>query len=147
VKFAKLVFVCLIALFGFSFVLGNPVNKETSVIRAQQEMAATIVAQDWKSLDRMLTDDAVYVHSFGRVDTKSDLLKNIARFKSIHQWEYRDVSVRMYRGAAVISANLYVRLALPDGAEQSSQQRITETWIKQAGIWRLASHQSTGFKD
>jgi hypothetical protein len=87
-----------------------------------------------------------YIHSFGRVDTKADFIKNIARFTAIPRWENTDIKVTVYKNTAVVVSNLFVTLNMPDGTEQISQQRSSEVWIKVKKKWILLNHQSTSFK-
>lgn len=121
-------------------------TEQEQILARQMAFAETIKKLDWGNLPAFLSEEAIYIHSFGRVDTKADLLKNIARFKSCSQWEHKNISVNIKKNIALIHSDLYVTLGLPDGTESSSQQRSTEVWIKQNKIWVLLSHQSTSFK-
>ena len=108
-------------------------------------LSRALEARDWTALDNLLTNNCIYIHSFGRVDRREDFLRNIRRFTAIDEWRYADVELRRYHGVAVATGNLFVTLTLPDGSKQVSQQRFTEVWVRQHGVQKLASHQSTAF--
>jgi ketosteroid isomerase-like protein len=120
--------------------------KIKEVIARQAAFASTIMQINWNELANFLSDDLVYVHSFGRVDSKADLLKNIARFKACKLWENKDIKVRLHKHIAIVHSNMFTTLTLPDGTETVSQQRATDIWVKQKGNWLLLAHQSTTFK-
>jgi hypothetical protein len=121
-------------------------NETEKVITAQKNFAEILKTQNWTKLPSILGDSLLYIHSFGRVDTKVDFLKNIARFASIPRWEYTEPKIQIYSNFAVLTNNLLVTLKMQDGTEQISQQRSTEVWKKEKRIWILVSHQSTSYK-
>jgi ketosteroid isomerase-like protein len=133
----------------FSLIHGQDVSqiksKEEVLIR-QQELAQTIMNKDWKSLPVFLAEEMKYVHSFGRIDTKTEFATNIARFTNVPQWEHRNITVDMLENVSVVHSDLFVTLVMPDGTSQVSQQRSTEVWKKTKSSWVLVAHQSTSFK-
>jgi hypothetical protein len=116
------------------------------VLEHQTKLSEILTTQNWRELPLLLGDSMLYIHSFGRVDTKAEFLKNIAKFIAIPRWEYSDTKVQLYKNFAVVTSNLYVTLKLQDGSEQISQQRCTEVWKKEKKIWIMVNHQSTSFK-
>jgi ketosteroid isomerase-like protein len=129
----------------FAQVDKKEVAKE-KVMAAQKNFAAVLTTQSWAQLPEILDDNLLYIHSFGRVDTKADFIKNIARFASIPRWEYTETKIQIYPKFAIISNNLFVTLKMQDGTEQISQQRTIEVWKKEKRNWILVSHQSTSYK-
>ncbi len=124
----------------------NDSLKIKEVVAQQAAFANTIMQTRWSELSKFLADEAMYVHSFGRVDTKAELIKNISRFKACRQWENRNITVYVHKDIAIVHSNLFVTLTLPDGTEQVSQQRATDVWVMKKGEWLLQAHQSTSFK-
>lgn len=116
------------------------------ILEYQTKLSTMLTTQNWTELPLLLGDSMLYIHSFGRIDTKAEFLKNIVRFVAIPRWEYSDIKVKLYKNFAVVTSNLYVTLKLQDGSEQISQQRCTEVWKKEKKIWIMVNHQSTSFK-
>jgi ketosteroid isomerase-like protein len=123
----------------------SAVNKQ-EVLARQAAFAETIKRTAWNELGNFLADSVIYIHSFGRVDTRDALIKNISRFIACKQWENKDITITIHSNTAIVHSNLYVSLTQPDGIEQLSQQRATDVWVKTKGNWWLLSHQSTSFK-
>ncbi|GEM_PF-2679093 len=120
-------------------------DKNKQVLDRQKAFAAAILQSDWKKLETFCHADLIYTHSFGRVDTKSEFLTNIAKLR-FEQWENETLSVNIYDNTAVVRSNLKVKLIAPNGEIQVSQQRTTDVWILQNQQWVLVAHQSTSYK-
>jgi ketosteroid isomerase-like protein len=132
---------------SYSFAQKHKKSSEIEKVQAaQKNFAAILTTQNWSQLPVTLGDSLLYIHSFGRIDTKSDFVKNIARFAQIPRWEYTDAKIQMHSNFAVLTNNLFVTLKMQDGTEQMSQQRTTEVWKKEKRDWILISHQSTSYK-
>jgi ketosteroid isomerase-like protein len=129
------------------FMLPFIVNAQTkdSVAAKQKSFAEAIVKSDWKMLETFCHKDLIYTHSFGRVDTKDDFLRNIAKLK-VELWDNDNMIINIYKNTAIVRSNLKVKLFRPDGEVQLSDQRATDVWLWEKRRWLLVSHQSTSFK-
>jgi ketosteroid isomerase-like protein len=121
-------------------------NDRVAVLAAQEKLATILTTQNWAALPDCLGDSMLYIHSFGRVDTKTAFLKNIQVFQAIPRWEYKTLMVQLFPKMAIVTSDLLVTLKLKDGTEASSQQHVTEVWQLSKTKWIMVSHQSTTFK-
>jgi ketosteroid isomerase-like protein len=116
-----------------------------SALPAQLAFATAVTQLDWSALGKLLHDDLRYVHSFGRADSKADLLKNIARFTTCLRWENLNLHERTFGDIAIVTSDLYTTLQSPERGLQNSQQRAVDVWRKVDDQWLLLVHQSTAF--
>jgi ketosteroid isomerase-like protein len=142
-KFIKHILISTVFIAITAFMLQAQTSAQ--VLEQQKSFAEAIVKADWKTLEKFCHKDLIYTHSFGRVDTKEDFLRNISKLK-IEMWDNESPSVSIYKNTAIIHSNLKVKIYTPDGEVQSSQQRATDVWLFEKKKWRLVSHQSTSFK-
>jgi hypothetical protein len=126
--------------------LTNQSILNASAIDAQRALCHAIQTLNWATLEGMLADELHYIHSFGRVDSKADLLRNIARFTACSRWQNEELKEQTFENISVLTSNLHAELHLPDGTQQTSQQRAVDVWHRTANGWKLVSHQSTAFK-
>jgi hypothetical protein len=123
-------------------------NRESSNIEEQikalheQHRIATLKG-DIGFLERYLAADYLGSGADGRLITKDQeiqmLRSGALKYETI---EERDVKVRVYGNAAVVSALASVKLSL-NGKPITGDHRATFVWVKQEGNWRLASFQAT----
>ena len=113
------------------------------VEKAEQAWSAAVRSADAAALEKMLADDLVYTHASGSVDTKRsyiDSLKSGARkYTGV---DFTETKIRMYGNTAVLTTNARMRGAA-GGNAFDDRVRLLHVWVKGAGGWQLASHQTT----
>ncbi|MEM9521629.1 MAG: nuclear transport factor 2 family protein [Actinomycetota bacterium] len=108
---------------------------------------ARIVAmceQDAETLDRLLSDSMVYVHSTGLVDTKESFLGHVRNGPiQYRRFERRGVEVHaagdhtvIFRGEAAVQVEF-------DGNPLDLDFRYLAVWVNHDGHWRFEAWQST----
>lgn len=102
------------------------------------------VRKDTETLSELLSEDLVYIHSNGLVESKSDFLKSIATGKIVYQ-EMKAAGERSFRylGRVAIGTGIVNVKGLFDGTPFDIQLRYTSVYHKQKNRWWLVSWQST----
>lgn len=119
---------------------------KAAVLRADETRIYAMLANDTASLDDMLTDDCLYVHSTGATQTKAEFLAALRtgamKYTALHY--LAPPQVRLYGSeAAVLTGRSQIEVALPDGRTAKPTVLLTAVYVVQHGRWQLASYQST----
>ncbi|HXJ41139.1 MAG TPA: nuclear transport factor 2 family protein [Bryobacteraceae bacterium] len=124
-----------------AMVAADPDPASKDVLAAMDAMQQAMIHRDGPALDRLLTDDLMYVHSAGLVETKSHLMKAIVSGSSIiEKLEFTNTTVRIYGNTALVHG----RVDLWHSATNLVPMDVLHVWIRDAaGHWRLASRQAT----
>jgi hypothetical protein len=121
----------------FGFAQQSTLTSEDARFRAQ-------VQQDTATLQLLLADDMLYIHSNGLVESKSDFLNSIKTGKIIYQSMQRDgnTQVRNY-GKTSISNGIVAAKGINNGVPFDIRLRYTAVYHRKKSIWQLVSWQST----
>jgi len=124
----------------------SPVDAESiqdEVLSIEKQRFTAMAKGDLAALDGLLAEDLTYVHSDGRVETKTEYLESLRSGKLRYlSAEPEGPSVRVYGDVAVCSglAKFHVFSA---GREAQLVTRYTDVYVKRDGRWRLVAWQST----
>ena len=103
-------------------------------------------------LGKIVADDMMFMHHMGRMENKAEFLKSSGSC-GLTELGSENTKVRLFGDTAVISGDLKWKgknaqakgsFMSPTSSASFSKFLYTEVWIKQAGRWVMASHQSTG---
>ena len=113
------------------------------VLKAEAERVRAICEQDWPALEAVLVDDLSYVHMPGNLQDKATFLEGYK--KSPRKTERHDLKVRIYgESTAVVTG---ITMNTRPGGGTPSKAMVTQTWVKDAGGWKLASFQATRIQE
>lgn len=116
---------------------------ESSIKQAELGWSSAILKNDLTQLDRILSDDLVYYHSSGLVDTKRTYLSNLQSAKfQYHFVDYEQMKIRAFGNTSVVNAKLRIK-AIDNGTPIDNLFLLTHVFVKQRGSWQLVSHQTT----
>jgi ketosteroid isomerase-like protein len=109
-----------------------------------RELYSAMLAHDIPALDRLLTEDTVYVHSTGLAETKTQFLDGVRN--GLYEYKrVRPVSERIEQSGDM--AFVYAVLDFmggPRGQAHSPVTLITTlVWVRRDGGWRMAVRQAT----
>ena len=116
---------------------------KASILALDKQWSDAIVKGDTATLDKLLSDDLVYAHATGIVDTKASYLAKIKERRQVYKsFEQHKPTVNIYKDSAVTFS--YVRVT---GTNQAGifddKVMLIHFWVKQNNSWRLAAHQTT----
>jgi chaperonin GroEL (HSP60 family) len=101
------------------------------------------VKKDYVALDKILSNDLIYTHSSGKVDSKESYIQSIKDGKSVYESiESEEMKTKVLGGhTAIISGTCRIKLG---GATPSEVHlRYTDVYVKdKVKGWQMASWQS-----
>ena len=109
----------------------------------QETWRTAIGAGDVATLQALYSDDLVYVHSDGRIQTKEEFLAPVRAGKMRLALTPCDTPrVRSYEHAAVVSSCYEIK-----SAGGASRHLFLTVYVNQANTWRIVSQQTTRLPD
>lgn len=122
-----------------SLVAMSQTVQEQRIIDLSKKKFQWMIAMNFDSLESVLDDRMVFIHSNGWTETKTEFINDIKsgklRYKSI---DVVEASARMYQGSAVIIGRGKFKVTL-DGKDLDLELKYTEFYIQKNGKWLLAS--------
>lgn len=117
-----------------------------AVLRTDEARVHAMLGADTGALDDMMTEDCLYVHSNGSVQTKAEFLAALdAAAMRYVRIQYEAVPLVRLFGAetAVLTAVSRIEVRRADGSVVQPRLQVTALYVARGGAWRLASYQST----
>jgi uncharacterized protein (TIGR02246 family) len=109
------------------------------VLKLEDQWTEALIKADTAALDQLYTDDIVYTHTNGTVNTKAQFLDSLKAGKAKYfAVERSDVKVQAYGDTAIVTFRAVIKVnavTLPS--------RIMHVFVRQNGQWRMAAYQST----
>jgi ketosteroid isomerase-like protein len=121
-------------------------DAEKQIRQLERERVEALVKGDVKTLDRILSDDLIYTHSTGRLDTKKSFIDSIkSGAQKYEAMDHADLSVRTYQHMALITGRsaVKVRSGGANAELRSFEIRFMSVFVKQSGRWQMVAWQST----
>ena len=116
---------------------------EDEIRGAEKNWAAAVMKQDYTALAGILSDELIYAHSTGVVETKGEYLgKMKAGGQRYDLIDHVSLTVRVFGDAAVAHARVRMK-GQNKGEPFDNQLMMMHFWVKQGGRWRLVAHQTT----
>ena len=117
----------------------NPVRE---IDRLEDERYGAMRLRDLATLDRLLHEDLLFVHSSGFTDTKSSYLAGLrdGRLEYL-RLQRKDQLTRVY-GPVALVLNRVRMSALIRGIPMEAHSRDLAVWLRTDDAWRLIAHQS-----
>ena len=110
---------------------------------AEDRRYAAMVAADVVVLAELLSDRAVYTHSYGGRDTKQEFLDKLATGDLVyHRVEHPVTEVIVLGDAAVVLGEMHGDITSA-GSPRHLASATTAVWGLEDGQWRMAAFQST----
>lgn len=125
-------------LFGFA-----QTGNEASVLAAEQMRFDAMVKKDTAALERMLSDDLIFIHSNSLQESKKEHLVSIGTGSINYQNMQRvSVQVRLFGKIAVTNGNLLAK-GLVNQKAFDVNLTYTAIYKKKKKSWQLVNWQST----
>lgn len=127
--------------------LNEQTSAEQALRQLEREWDDALVRKDVATIDRILSDDFVYIDSVGGVNPKAALLEGIKNSEAlIAPFETEDVSVRIYGDTAVLTGR-FTQKATYQGQSFSGQFRYTDVYVKRVNQWRAVTAHASRIPD
>ena len=118
---------------------------ERQIIELQKQWVAAIKNQDDKRISQLQADSfflAIGVQGMPlRIVSREAWLENLKGYVT-ESYSIDDMRVSVYGDAAVVLM-LFTQKARVRGQDRSAQFVITDVWVKQRGVWRVAERHSS----
>ena len=113
------------------------VTENDAVLAADAARLQALIAADIDALERLLSDDLVFVHANGRQDDKRGYIaycrSGHIRYRAIAR---REPTLTIAGGVAVLCAAADMDVTM-NGEERSATARYMGVWTKSADGWKL----------
>jgi len=134
----------LASLVAASFVSARAAAPDADLRKAEDAWAAAVKRSDAAAVSSMLSDDLVYTHSTGNVDSKSSYLEKMkAGTQKYTDLQYSNLNVRTWNGDTGVITSQLRMIGATNGTPFDNVVYITHVWVKQGNGWKLVAHQST----
>ena len=121
---------------------GNTEEQKMEVMMKMSSLRNALLSKDSAALSSLLSDDVTYGHSSGTIQTKQELIHDIASgaqdYKSI---EPSNVNIRVYENTGVVNMQSHVNV-IANGKALDVNMYVTLVWIKKNNNWQLVARQA-----
>jgi hypothetical protein len=141
-RYARLQLLALLVLPLSTAAFASPDKAQTKdekeVVELSRQKWLWMAERNTQALDKMIDQQAIFVH-MGATMTKSEELGVIESGRiQYKQTDIQEVSVRIIGETAIVLSKIQL-VALVGGNEAINPFMVTETYVKQADNWKLAS--------
>ena len=136
-----LMMLCMVLWVGQTHAQKTPQASEQMRFRAQEQ-------RDLRTLEDLLADDLIYIHSNALVESKSDFLSSVEK-GAIRYERMRpapDQRIRRFGKTAIINGTVEVD-GIYKGTPFSVTLLYTSVYRRRGGTWRLLRWQSTSKRE
>ena len=111
----------------------------------ERQWAAAYVARDADKLSELFSPDYIQTNTraavTGRTEEVEDLRSGRTRYE---KFDTTDMNVQLYGHAAVVTGRIYLKgVDQKSGKTFEGNMRMTDTFIRQGGKWRVVASQTT----
>lgn len=135
-------FILIILLIAMGNAVQAQAKEEQAILELSKKKFQWMITMNYDSLESVLDDRMVFIHSNGWGETKTELIEDIKsgklRYTAI---TVLDATARIYPGTACIIGRGRFNVAL-DGKDLEFDLKYTEIYIQKNGKWLLASRHS-----
>lgn len=117
---------------------------EDDIRSADQQWAEAAKSADAAQLNRLLSNDLVYLHATGVVDDKASYIDKVKSKRQKYDGiVHSNVRIKVFGGhTAVLTARMRMHGTNAAGPFDD-QVLMTHVWVKGNGGWQLVAHQTT----
>jgi ketosteroid isomerase-like protein len=136
-------FVALIAVALLAQEKPAPSGDEIQVKQLERAWNEAEARHDMVAVTNIVADSLTYIDFDGSIKNKAEYLKDVTDtpFQADHLFD-EGLTVTAY-GNAAVAVGVYRETGKSKGKPYTHRVRFTDTWIKQAGVWRCVASQST----
>lgn len=111
--------------------------------QAEMGWAAAVKKMDQPTIAKMLSEDLIYTHSSGVVESKAEYLKALSSGNQKYDGiEHMNPAFRTYGNTGVVNSKVRMT-GSTKGVPFDNQLLMMHVWVKKDGGWQLVAHQTT----
>lgn len=122
-------------------------SAQDEVVSMQKKFSDACVAADGAALNRLMADDAVFVHGNGAMQSKSEFIDAITTGKlGVSQYDLKDPKVVEFEGGAIVTGLVDFGIKPPAGSAAPPRVlhfRGSAVWLHSSSGWHLIFDQDT----
>ena len=112
---------------------------EKHILHLSDKKFTWLINKQLDSLENLLDDNLMYIHSNGWIETKQEVLDNLRLGKLVYTGvKIEDAQVRMYKGAALVTGKGRFS-GVNNGNAFDLNLLYTEVYVLNKKKWKLAS--------
>jgi len=118
---------------------------KAAVLRCDEARAYATVTANTLALEDQFTEDCLYAHSNGRIQTKKEFIAALAS-GDVHYDVLRYLSVptvRLFGETAILNGRAHLEVRVKAGRTVNMDINYTAVYVIVDAQWKLASYQST----
>jgi hypothetical protein len=134
---------------GFSSAQSDAAMKqkptEAEMLGLQKQFEDASIAADAAKVSALMSDDAIFVHGSGAVQTKAEYIRSLTSGQlKLFTYQMDGGKVVFFRGGAVVSGPTEISLVVPGGASPRSLRLLISTvWVEKPSGWQVVLNQGT----
>ncbi len=122
----------------------DAMDLETALLEADARRRNAMIAADIATLGGLLSDDLIWIHSSGKLDSKSGLLASIGSGVVVYgALDVTDIRVSTHGEVFLCHGTLH-GTASRNGVEKNLASRFSSVWKHRNGSFEMLAWQSTG---
>lgn len=122
-------------------------SAQDEVVSMQKQFSDACVAADGAALNRLMADNAVFVHGNGAMQSKSEFIDAITTGKlGVSQYDLKDPKVVEFQGGAIVTGLVDFGIKPPAGSAAPPRVlhfRGSAVWLHSSSGWHLIFDQDT----
>ncbi len=124
-----------------------PANAEIVIALDSKRMAA-MARQDFATVEEILADDLVYVHSSAALDTKQSFVANMKSGKTAYlSAEPSDVEAKDLGDTVVLTGTARMHVSSGGTPMPAFRIRFMDVYTRRGGKWQMVAWQSTRLRE
>lgn len=113
------------------------------IIDLDRRRMTAMAEKDFATLDAIIADDLIYVHSTARLDTKASLIGAMRSGATVYTSVVASDVVAQDFGDAVVLTGVAAIGVNSSGAANSFRVRFIDVYANRGGQWQMVTWQST----
>ncbi len=135
--------VLFLALFSAGLLRAGEANPTTAIRDADNERVAAILAADAARLDAIFSDELLYTHSNGKVDTKESYIQSLVTHQTVYKvYDYKEREFRLASPDIGLETAHVLITSVNGTTVNNNDLKILAVWRKEDGKWRFLAWQS-----
>jgi hypothetical protein len=123
----------------------RPKMTQAQMLDLQKQFEDASVAADAVKVSALMSDDAIFVHGSGAVQTKAEYINSLTTGQlKVSTYQMNDGQVVFFDGGAVVSGPTDIGLVSPGGAPpRLLHLRVSTVWVAKPTGWQVILNQGT----